>query len=858
MLIQERSTILVIDDCLEDIETYRRYLSRDRRNTYDIHTAQSAAAGLEICEAHWPDAILLDFFLPDLNGSEFIEALQARLYGRILPAILVLTGHENTEIAVALMKQGVKDYLLKNKITEQGLRSILEQTLERVRLQQALKIQQRWQQVLTETALRIHRSLDLTDILQTAVDEIKQFLNCDRALIYQFEKDWQGNIVAEAVEPQWKSSLVAPVADTCFQETHGKFYQAGRSKAIEDIYQAGLSACYIGLLEEFQVRAVLVVPILLAPDPPAKQPQLWGFIIAHQCQAPRHWKDSAVAFLDQLAVQLAIAIQQAELLRRLDRELHQRERTERDLSHQTQEQQRLIRELAQTTKLLQQRNRDLDSFVAVATDAILLRDLNNRILFWNKGAERLYGWSAAEAIDRDTNTLLSRDPSPAAATAFEIVLQQGEWQGELEKVTKTGQTVIVQSRWTLVRDEEGNPKEILSVDTDITAKKQLEQQFLRAQRLESLGTLASGIAHDMNNVLTPILAASQLLPLRLPDIDERSLSLLHMLEESAKRGTNLVQQILSFARGSDGSRNLVQIRHVLAEVVRVARQTFPKSIEISLNLATVDLWPISADSTQLHQVLMNLTINARDAMPDGGSLTIAADNLMLDENHAQMNSDARSGPYVVVTIADTGTGIPPEILERIFDPFFTTKEPGKGTGLGLSTTLGIVKSHHGLMTVASEVGRGTQFAIYLPAQVTPQTESASDTLAMPLGNGELVLVVDDEASVREIIKVSLEASNYRVMTASDGIEAIAIYARYRSEIQVILLDLMMPSLDSVSTIGALQRIDPNVSIVVMSGLAANEPIKNMSDVNVQAFLAKPFTSQALAQTLHRLITDRVR
>ncbi len=854
MLLQERSPIVVIDDCLEDLETYRRYLSRDRRNTYDIHTAQSAAAGLEICEAHWPDAILLDFFLPDLNGSEFIEALQARLHGRILPAILVLTGQENTEIAVALMKQGAKDYLLKNKITEQGLQSTLAQTLERVRLQQALKIQQRWQQVLTETALRIHRSLDLTDILQTAVNEIKQFLNCDRAIVYQFEKDWRGNIVAEAVGAQWKSALAAPVADTCFQETHGKFYQHGRSKAIEDIYQAGLSACYIGWLEKFQVRAILVVPILLAPDPPAKQPQLWGFIIAHQCQAPRRWTDSAVAFLDQLAVQLAIAIQQAELLNRLDRELLQRERTERDLSHQTQEQQRLIRELAQTTQLLQQRNRDLDSFVAVATDAILLRDLNHRILFWNKGAERLYGWSAAEAIDRDLNTLLYRDPSPAAATAFEIVLQQGEWQGELEKVTKTGQPVIVQSRWTLVSDESRNPKEILSVDTDITAKKQLEQQFLRAQRLESLGTLASGIAHDMNNVLTPILAASQLLPLRLPDIDERSRSLLHMLEESAKRGTNLVQQILSFARGSDGSRNLVQIRHILSEVVRVARQTFPKSIEISLNLATVDLWPISADSTQLHQVLMNLTINARDAMPDGGILTIAADNIVLDEN----NSDVRSGPYVVVTIVDTGTGISPEILDRIFDPFFTTKEPGKGTGLGLSTTLGIVKSHDGWMTVASQVGKGTQFAIYLPAKVTPQTEIASDTLEMPLGNGELVLVVDDEASVREIIKLSLEAYNYRVMTASDGIEAIAIYARCRSEIRVILLDLMMPLLDSASTISALQRIDPNVSLVVMSGLVATEPIKNMSAVNVQAFLAKPFTSQVLLQTLHRLITDRVR
>jgi PAS domain S-box-containing protein len=489
----------------------------------------------------------------------------------------------------------------------------------------------------------------------------------------------------------------------------------------------------------------------------------------------------------------------------------------------------------------------------VATDAILVRDLTNHIRFWNRGAERIYGWRADEALDQDVNQLLFREPPPEVATAFDITLQAGEWQGEFQKITKTGQSVMVQSRWSLVRDEAGAPKEILSVDTDITAKKLLESQFLRAQRLESLGTLASGIAHDMNNVLTPILAVSQLLPLKLPQLDENNQALLRMLEESAKRGGNLVQQILSFARGSDGNRTSIQLIHILNEVVRIARQTFPKSIKIITHFPS-DIWSIAADATQLHQVLMNLMINARDAMPDGGSLTVSLENITLSENFAQINVDAHAGSYVVVTIADTGIGMSPAIMERIFEPFFTTKDQGKGTGLGLSTTLGIIKSHNGFINTYSDLGRGTCFKIYMPAEESSVDTNSVDSSELPLGNGEVVLVVDDEVSIREITKASLETHNYSVMTANDGIEAIAIYAQRQAEIQFILLDMMMPSLDSTSTIRTLQRINPDVLIIAMSGLSSNEPTQIINEGGIQAFLAKPFTSQSLLQTLHRLKT----
>ncbi len=350
----------------------------------------------------------------------------------------------------------------------------------------------------------------------------------------------------------------------------------------------------------------------------------------------------------------------------------------------------------------------------VATDAILLRDLSGIILYCNHSAENMYGWTAEEFLGKPANKLLFKEFTLELAEAMQGVTQNGAWQGELEKVTKQGRDITVASRWTLVRDEAGNPKSILSVDTDITDKKQLESQFLRAQRLESLGTLASGIAHDLNNMLTPILAISQLLPLRLNNIDKTSSEMLVMLEATAKRGANLVKQVLSFARGNEGKRTVLQVKHLLKDIEQFAKGTFPKSITIERDLPR-DLWTVSADATQLHQVFMNLVVNARDAMPDEGILSIEAENKFIDESYAKMNIEAQVGSYVVVTITDTGIGISAQIIDKIFDPFFSTKEVGKGTGLGLSTVLGIVKNHGGFIEVSSEITKGSQFKVYLPS-----------------------------------------------------------------------------------------------------------------------------------------------
>lgn len=496
-------------------------------------------------------------------------------------------------------------------------------------------------------------------------------------------------------------------------------------------------------------------------------------------------------------------------------------------------------------KQAEQKIREQAALLDVAKDAILVRDLDDQILFWNKGAEHLYGWKAQEALGKNANELLYKEKLSQLTQIQKTLHQHGEWQGELHQVTKEGKEIIVESRWTLVRDADEKPKSILVVNTDITQKKQLEIQFLRAQRMESIGTLAGGIAHDLNNVLAPILMTAQFLETQLHD--EQSKRLLSILVTNAKRGANLVKQVLSFARGVEGKFKILQVTPLIWEIKHIAKETFPKSIEISTNIPQ-NLWTISGDATQLHQILLNLCLNARDAMPHGGTLSIVAENLFIDENYAQMNLDARTGSYLVITVSDTGTGIPAEILDRIFEPFFTTKDVGQGTGLGLSTVIGIIKSHGGFVKVYSEVGKGTQFKVFLPAVRAIETQQLED-VELPQGQGELILVVDDESAIREITKTSLQTYNYKALTASDGIEAVALYAEHQQEISVVVTDMMMPFMDGPTTIRTLQKINPQVKIIATSGLASSDKLTTAVGAGVETFLSKPYTVKELLRTI---------
>ncbi|MBK8150489.1 MAG: response regulator [Acidobacteria bacterium] len=484
---------------------------------------------------------------------------------------------------------------------------------------------------------------------------------------------------------------------------------------------------------------------------------------------------------------------------------------------------------------------------------VAITDRDGTITYANDKFCQISKFSRDELIGQNHRLINSKYHSKEFFRNLWKTISGGEvWRGEIRNRAKDGSFYWVETTIIPFLGSDLKPYQYVAIRYDITEKKLTEQQLLRAQRMESIGTLAGGIAHDLNNILSPILMSVDMLEMNGPDPETKRW--LEVIRENSERGANLVRQVLTFARGMEGERIPVQTRHIVKDLVKILQETLPKSITLRYEIST-DLKLINADPTQIHQVLMNLCINARDAMPSGGNLVLAARNVSLDDNYARVHLDATAGNYVLLSVSDNGTGMTDSVAKRIFDPFFTTKDIGKGTGLGLATSQSIIKSLDGFINVYSEVGKGTQFTVYIPTFEADNDES-NITLAaqMPHGSGELILVVDDEESVREITRVTLERYGYEVLTATDGAEALAVFSKNSDRIGIVLTDLTMPLLDGKALIRTLRKIEPELRIIAMSGLMGNEHIGDLKNLQVTDILNKPFS----AETLLNLVSKSLR
>jgi PAS domain S-box-containing protein len=479
-------------------------------------------------------------------------------------------------------------------------------------------------------------------------------------------------------------------------------------------------------------------------------------------------------------------------------------------------------------------------------DGIMVRDMEDRIQYWNKSAAQMYGWAAGDVLGRKAASLLTVQAERYEEAEGQL-MATGNWRGELVKQNRGGNQLIVDSRWTLVRDEKGNPECVLVIDTDITEKKSIEAKLLRSQRLDSLGALAGGIAHDLNNALAPVLMGAELLA-ACESVNDRQ-RYLDIVLSNTRRATSLVKQILSFARGTGNRDEPVQVRRLIGELVKMIQETFPKSIALTVKLPQTELWSVRGDTTEIHQILLNLCVNARDAMPKGGQLVIAVENTIMDVASAAATG-TNPGPYVMISVTDTGTGIPPEVLPRIFEPFFTTKLD-KGTGLGLSTVSTIVKHHGGFLDIQTEAGKGTTFKVRLPAIVaSPASAAEAKDVSVPMGLGELVLVIDDEETLLELTKTMLESSGYVVISAANGVQGLARFRENVREIKLVVTDSDMPFMDGMATIRSIKDLAPDVPVILASGTKNDtEEVRRATTVQRLYSLAKPFSLSQLLKSV---------
>jgi PAS domain S-box-containing protein len=706
------------------------------------------------------DLVLSDYDMPQFSGLRALELLRK---SELDVPLIIVSGTIGEETAVAAMKQGAADYLLKDRLARLGAavnHAITEKSLRRERKE-------------AEISLRLFRAL---------MDRTQECI--------------------EVIDPA--SAMILDMNEAACRH-HGYSRQEYLQLTVFDVDPGLDRGQFHLLLKHLSEAGALVVERM-------------------------HRRKDGTEFPVELSLNRVNL--DRDYVVAIARDITERRRSELALR----ESDARFRELAENIQE-----------VFWITDPA-----KNQMVYISPAYEKIWGRTCQSLYESPRIWLDAIRTEDRERVLQAILAKQlaGTYDVEYRIVRPDGSERWIRDRAFPVKDVEGRVRRIVGVAEDITQRKGLEEQFLHAQRMEAIGTLASGVAHDLNNILSPILMVTEILKIR-PDIPTKELELLSMIERSSKRGAGIIRQLLTFSRSIPGERGLVQFKHLVRDIVEIMRETFPRNITIVETVAP-DLRPVHADPTQLHQVIMNLCVNARDAMTEGGTLMVKAMNLLPEESGRRAGDpEIGSGPYVLLRVQDTGSGIPPEIIHRIFDPFFTTKGVGKGTGLGLSTVAGIIKGHGGVVKVESQPGRGTTFNVYLP--VSEDRESAlspNADLQAVAGRNELILVVDDEVSIREATRSFLESQGFRVQVAASGEDAVKLFLEHQETLRLVVTDIMMPGMDGLVLIRTLRRLRSSLPIIATSGLDQSQNKKEYELLRVGEILTKPFAPALLIKAIN--------
>lgn len=864
-------SLLILEDSPEDRALYYRYLSQDILATYDVIEIDTGLKAWQYLAQHKPDLILLDYQLPDIDGLEFLYQLRSQFESWSIPVIM-LTGLGNEAIAAQAIKAGAAEYLVKAALTASRLSHAIYSTLEKNRLKQELRTQEQQQLLLARILLRIRQFLHLEEILSTTVQEVREFLKADRVVVYQFDQQMNGTIVAESVLPQWKPSLNCSIHDTCFRETQGIAYRDGKIRGIADIYQAGLTPCHIDLLEQFEVKANLVVPILLnteATIQAASNHQLWGLLIAHQCSTTREWEINELELLQQLAVQMAVAITQAQLYEHLQNLNTSLEQKVQERTQELQASERRFRAIFDNTF----------QFTGLLNTQGILIEINQTAL--NFG-----GLQLEDVINRPFWETRWWQISPATQDELKQAIARAA-QGEFIRyeVDLLGMEGIATIDFSLrpVKDESGQVLMLIPEGRDITdhklAEAQLHQtneqlaasnaELARATRLKD--EFLANMSHELRTPLNAVLGISEALQQGIFGvINDKQRQGLQTIERSGHHLLSLINDILDLSKIEAEQLELnytaIAINQLCqSSLVFIKQQALQKRIHLEVKIPP-RLPKLFLDERRIRQVLINLLNNAVKFTPEGGRITL---EVTRQKQTASVTETTSQTDFIRIAVIDTGIGIAPENLNKLFQPFVqidsALNRQYAGSGLGLALVKRLVEIHGGKVGVRSELGVGSCFTVDLPCDHLSETsyepvkQESSDvhvTFNPTTEHSPLILLAEDNEANVFTISGYLEALGYRLILARNGQEAIALTKLQFPDL--ILMDIQMPGIDGLEAIQTI-RLDHNfvnIPIIALTALAMPGDRERCLATGANDYITKPIKLKQLANIIQQLLTAK--